>query len=123
LEVSLLDRRRLTRSGYDAPAEPLTLAPFLNLAREISALFVPLKMRSEFRASLEESLLAASQQQIARRTLALDPLRLGLPSYGRLEDGWLDRRWVVGAAVGSAVSIASIASIVAIVWRHRSKAA
>lgn len=114
----MLEQRRLPAARPAAPVEPLALSPFLNLAREVSALFVPPHMRPEFRAALERSLLIAARRQTAHDILYQDP---GQPAAGRLEGVTFDRRWVVGAALGSAA--VSIVSIVALVWHHRSKAA
>jgi hypothetical protein len=91
----------------------LSLVPFLALARELAALFVPIQPRAEFRAELERNLMAAARQQIAHNRLLCAP-----PTIPFQRDG---RRWVWGAAtVGSAVSLASI---VAYVWFHRHRQA
>ena len=120
-EGRLFERRRTPHTGHGVPAEPLTLVPFLGLARELTALFVPPRMRPEFRTGLEQSLLIAGHQQRAQAAIQL-PAYVSLPRSlaDRVNDVQVDRRWVVGAAVGSAVSIASI---VALVWRYRSRAA
>ena len=117
----MFERRRTPHSGHGAPAEPLTLVPFLGLARELSALFVPPVMRPEFRTGLEESLMISARRQNTHDLLNLPGYITPHRSLGDwATEAQADRRWVVGAAVGSAVSIASI---VALVWHYRSKAA
>jgi hypothetical protein len=106
-------------SGHDAPVEHLTVVPFLALAREISALFVPPRMRPGFRAELEESLVIAARRQVARDFL-YGPGPAPRTWRRRVDDVQINAGWVVGGALASAVSIAGI---VAFVWRHRSKAA
>lgn len=104
----------------------LTLAPYLALVRDLTALIVPVQPNAAFRDSLEASLLAAARQQSALEKLAIaapaavhpvDPVwnwREFLPES-------FDRRWVIGAAaVGSAVSVAGV---VAYFWRQRERRA
>lgn len=97
--------------------DTLSVVPFLSLARELAALFVPVRPARQFRDDLESSLLVAAQQQRARAALVgYDPLE-ALPG----EREGLERRWVIGAAAAAAVgSAVSIAGIVAYVWRRRS---
>ncbi len=95
--------------GLSRPGAVLSVVPFLGLARELAALFVPVQLRPQFRADLERSLLAAARQQNARAAMAgfASPATLGGARFDAFE-----RRWVIGAAaaaaVGSAVSIAGI---------------
>jgi len=91
----------------------VSLTPFLTLAREIAALFVPVHLRDEFRAELNRDLMVAARQQYARELLLF-------PAPGT-EQSRLSRRWVWGAAtLGSAVSLAGI---VALVWYQRRRQA
>ncbi len=104
----------------------LSLAPYLNLARELAGLLVPVRPRPEFKQALEESLLIE-----ARRRHALENLAITGPASaqhrGPLE-AWRDallenpeRHWVIGAAaLGSAVSVMGI---VAYLWRQRGRRA
>lgn len=102
------------------PAEPqagdmLTIMPFLALARELAALFAPVTPRPEFRADLENMLIAQARQQAARSAL--------LPVAMDARDGG-ERRWVKGAAAAAAVgSAVSLAGIFVYVLRRRDRAA
>ncbi|MGC8780612.1 MAG: hypothetical protein ACP5UQ_07075 [Anaerolineae bacterium] len=107
------------------PTLILPLAPYLGMARELASLIVPVQPRSEFRADLYEELMERARR---RQTAGLPVVEIapaeGIPArFAR----WIvngptqDRRWVWGAAaVGSAVSLAGLATLV---WRRRSKAA
>lgn len=107
----------------DTSPSPLPLAPYLTLARELSALIVPVQPDSEFRAELYYSLLAsAAQRQAPAAALPATAraLAAGIPvRFAR----WViavpgqDRRWMwSAAAVGSAVSLAGL---VTYVWHRR----
>lgn len=104
----------------DTPS-PLPLAPYLTLARDLSAVIVPVQPRSEFRSELYRSLLECAAQRQAELFPPADQRQTpGIPArFAR----WVvaapgqDRRWVWGAAaVGSAVSLAGL---VTYVWRRR----
>jgi hypothetical protein len=103
------------------PTEPLNLSPFLALARELSALLLPVKPRAQFRADLHRNLVASAQRQQAQLLVALSAH--DAPAPGALPQRQVEKyaarwerelgqgsiRWVVGAAaVGSAVSLAGI---------------
>ncbi len=101
----------------------LTLAPYLALSRDLSALITPVSPDDQFRAQLYGSLLDhARRQQVQPMLLPLteaDP-ETGIP---RRVVRWVahvpgqDRRWVWGAAaVGSAMSLAGL---VTLVWHRR----
>jgi hypothetical protein len=103
--------------------QSLTLAPYLALSRDLSALIIPVTPDDQFRAQLYESLLdRARRQQVQPMLLPLteeDP-ETGIPHR---VVRWVanvpgqDRRWVWGAAaVGSAVSLAGL---VTYVWHRR----
>jgi hypothetical protein len=103
-------------------SEPLTLSPFLALARELSALLLPVKPRPQFRAELHRNLVVSAQRQQAQLLVALAAREAPSPSMfpQRQAENYAGRwerelnlgggmRWVVGAAaVGSAVSLAGI---------------
>lgn len=103
----------------------LTLAPYLELARELTDLIVPVQPRPEFRDGLYADLVerARRRQASALPMVEIEPAG-DIPA--RLAR-WIvtvpvqDRHWVwKAAAVGSAVSLAGLATLV---WRRRSKAA
>jgi hypothetical protein len=95
--------------------DTLSIVPFLSLAREMAALLVPLEPRAEFRAELERTLVAEARQQAVQGRLMPTPLDYREPP---------ERRWMVGAAAAAAVgSAVSIASIMVYVWRRRERAA
>lgn len=104
----------------------LTLAPYLALARDLTALIVPVRPRPAFRAHLEDSLLEAARRQRALEQLAISPATE--TSSANTTWAWrdllgenLDRRWMLGAAaVGSAVSVAGV---LAYFWRQRERRA
>jgi hypothetical protein len=99
-------------------ADIVSVMPFLSLARELAALFIPVQPRQRFRDDLERSLIAEARQQNAYGALA----RYNNAQIVRVEG--TDRRWVIGAATAAAVgSAVSIAGIVAYVLRHRSERA
>lgn len=111
----------------DTLPPPLPLAPYLALARELSALIVPVQPDSEFRAALYHSLLANAAQRQAQSAMpsaTARTLEAGIPvRFAR----WViavpgqDRRWVWGAAaVGSVVSVAGL---MAYFWRQRERRA
>jgi hypothetical protein len=99
--------------GPAQPGTALSVVPFLGLARDLSALLLPVQPRSQFRADLERSLLAEARQQNATSSLADYAWTAG-PAGARFD--LLERRWVIGAAaaaaVGSAVSLAGIMAYV-----------
>lgn len=104
----------------------LTLAPYLTLARDLTALIVPLQPSATFRENLETSLLAAARRQSTLEKLAI----VGPAAAYPVDPAWnwrdllpegVDRRWVIGAAaVGSAVSVAGV---MAFFWRQRGRRA
>lgn len=104
----------------------LTLAPYLALARELTALLTPVRPRLAFRAGLEASLLEAARRQCALEKLAIAPSVAPEPSdvgwtWRQRFAGGRERRWVIGAAaVGSAVSVAGA---MAYFWRQRGRRA
>ena len=96
----------------------LSLAPFLALVRELSALLLPARPRPAFREALAESLLVAAKQMCA-----LQALDIAAPAPQGSQAGAIgrERRWVIGvAAVGSAVSVAGL---IAYLWHQRSQRA
>lgn len=105
----------------------LNLGPFLAVARDLTALLVPVRPRPAFRHALEANLVAAARQHRALETLDIAAPVAHLSSWHGLSD-WRElvasgreRRWVVGAAaVGSAVSAAGI---VAYLWHQRGQRA
>lgn len=115
------DTSRLRHTG---DSHILNVAPFLNLAREVSTLIVPVPVRPAFRTELERSLLVAARQQAAQHRLDIQVPAVELaPQYRELAVGVvqpvtdrMDRRWLMGAAVGSAFSLAGL---MAYVWRQR----
>jgi hypothetical protein len=123
--------------GWQAqwPGLSALLVPLLALAREIAALFVPVKPRSAYRVELHRRLVADARQRQALHNLALDqaeaearglaPQVLSGKVWAWLNQetgGWQpDPRWMIGAAaVGSAVSLAGI---LAYLLRHRGRPA
>ncbi len=101
-------------------ADMLSVMPFLSLARELAALFLPVAPAPQFRDDLERSLMAAAYQQNARAAL----VGYGEPGGMSVEREGFERRWVIGAAAAAAVgSAVSIAGIVAYVWWHRGERA
>jgi hypothetical protein len=101
----------------------LTLAPYLALSRDLSALLTPVSPDDQFRAQLYDSLVDRARRQQSQ------PLLLPLTEddsdtrIPRRVVRWVanvpgqDRRWVWGAAaVGSAVSFAGL---VTYVWHRR----
>ena len=98
-----------------AASDTLSVVPFLTLARELAGVLTPLEPSAEFRAELERTLLAEARQQSAQARLL--PLTIDTRESP-------ERRWMVGAAAAAAVgSAVSIASIVVFVWRRRERAA
>ncbi len=105
----------------------LTLLPYLALARDLSALLIPVQPSECFHAELYRSLVENARQRQAQAVLfppATDEVSTGIP---RRVARWVmsvpgqDRRWVWGAAaVGSAVSMAGIATYM---LRHRGRKA
>lgn len=113
------------RQAKNADVRLLNIAPYLNLARDISALLVPVPVRPAFRAQLEHSLLIAARRQAAQRTLDIEFPTVELTQgYRELATGMadrMDRRWLMGAVgVGSAFSLAGL---MAYVWRQRRRRA
>ena len=99
------------------PGDALSIVPFLNLARELAALLIPVKPNADFRSELELSLLAEA------RHLAAFPADRLAPDFSAPRE-FSERRWVVGAAAAAAVgSAVSIAGIVVYVLRRRDRAA
>jgi hypothetical protein len=119
--------RRLWPQGAAAPATTLTIAPFLALARELSALLTPVEPRQTFRDELYHSLLIAARQHQAQTALDIVPPAAGwaesssadpLASLRGLMPEGVDRRWTMGAAaVGGAISL----GILAYFLRHRDR--
>ncbi|MCX7668944.1 MAG: hypothetical protein N2439_02585 [Anaerolineae bacterium] len=103
----------------------LTLAPYVKLARELTDLLVPVPPRPDFVAGLYTDLLerAHKRQTGGLPVVELEPTA-GIPvrvARWIMNVPTQDRRWMWGAAaVGSAVSLAGLATLV---WRRRSKAA
>ncbi|MGE5601610.1 MAG: hypothetical protein ACM30E_01085 [Nitrososphaerales archaeon] len=109
-----------TRTPAVQPGDEIvSVMPFLALARELAALFLPVRPAQGFRDDLERSLMAAAYQQNARAAL------VGYGEPGTLSVGreGFERRWVIGAAAAAVGSAVSIAGIVAYVWWHRSERA
>ena len=103
--------------------EGLTLAPYLALSRDLSALLTPAPPDDRFRAQLYGSLIDHARRRQSQPLLL--PLMEEDPETGipRRVVRWVtnvpgqDRRWVWGAAaVGSAVSLAGL---VTYVWHRR----
>lgn len=82
-------------TGYQKPVESLLL-----LAKKLAALLVPVEPLPSFREGLGQELLAVAQEKMASP-------RLTAQAHGR--------RWeiLVGAAVGSLVSVAAVVALVA----------
>lgn len=114
------------------PGAP-SVAPFLELSRDLRDTLVPIQPRPQFRAQLHLDLIAAARRQEALRKLGLgaeapdsSPGRAG--EYGgrilqrlHLSPGQISRRWVVGAAAaGSAASLVGV-GVVAYVRRRRGR--
>lgn len=101
--------------GDPRSGETLSVVPFLALARELAALLVPIQPSAEFRAELERTLVAEAWRQNTQALL--------MPA--ELDDRDApERRWMMGAAAAAAVgSAVSIASIVVYVLRRRDRAA
>jgi hypothetical protein len=125
------DERGKGARMLNRPAEPLNIYPFLALARELSALLLPIRPRAQFRVDLHRSLVASAQRQQAQMLMTLTAQDGAAPPAlpqqqvekyaARLERelGQGSIRWVVGAAaVGSAVSLAGI---LAYLVRRRSR--
>lgn len=107
-------------SATPQTADMLSVMPFLSLARELAALFLPVAPAQQFREDLEQSLRTAAYQQNARAAL----IGYAEPGAVSVEREGFERRWVIGAAAAAAVgSAVSIAGIVAYVWWHRSERA
>ncbi|MGQ9490627.1 MAG: hypothetical protein ACUVR4_13400 [Anaerolineae bacterium] len=104
----------------------LSLAPYLDLARELAALLVPQRLRPEFKRALEAGLLTEARRQHALRQLAISSPAAAEPHQSL--EAWRDallegpkRHWVIGAAtLGSAVSIVGL---LAYLWRQRNQRA
>lgn len=90
----------------------LTLMPFLSLVRELGGVLVPLQPRPLFREELHHSLVKAARHQYAQMMLDVVPPGVDAPAGS-------GRRWVLGAAVGSAVSL----GLAAYFWRQRGQRA
>ena len=105
---------RLVRDKADergkalSPAELSEVAPFLQLNERLKKTLIPVTSSAEFRANLKDSLMANAAQ---RQSLT--------PGSARIPP--LQRKWVIiGAAAGSAISVAGI---VAAVLLHQRSAA
>jgi hypothetical protein len=87
------------------PAHEGELTPLLQIAQRVKTTLVPVTPSPEFEAGLKRELLAAAMQRAeAKRSRRHVPL--------------LQRREVlIGAAVGSAISVAGI--VAALLWRQR----
>jgi hypothetical protein len=83
------------------PAHEGELASLLQIAQRVKAALVPATPSPEFEAGLKRELLTAAMQRRSRKPIPL-----------------LQRRGVlIGAAVGSAISVAGI--VAALLWRQR----
>jgi hypothetical protein len=99
----------------------LSVVPLLGLARELAVLFLPMQPRSQFRADLERSLLAAARQQNAQAVLASFAAGASLTSP---RPDVFERRWVIGATAAAISSAVSIAGVVAyMIYRRGGRAA
>lgn len=136
------ESRQMSLGGTTGPAstrspDALLLAPLLELARDIAAVMLPVRMRPAFRAELRLGLVAAARQHEAQQMVFLFPD--GTQSgAGRAPAIWLDR--VSGLAesagqgwneigqgerrlmVGAAAAL-SLAGILAYVLHQRSRVA
>jgi hypothetical protein len=122
-----------TSSPKASPAPRSTLALLLNLSRELGLLLVPVQPRTEFREDLYCRLVAEARRQRVRRVLSLTPTdarasggltsvpeeSVGVLHRAGLASGRTNRRWIIGAAVGSA----SVLGLWVVVWSRRHRAA
>jgi hypothetical protein len=119
----LLLTRADSRSLSQIVEESTVLEPFLALTRELAVLFAPVRPRPQFRTALRHSLVVEARRQQTQRLLQLvePPIAEATDASAMLSDrvmGWLqqgqdwqsEHRWMVGAAVGSAVSLVGIAA-------------
>jgi hypothetical protein len=98
----------------------LSVTWLLDLSRELSNLLVLLHLRPEFRDELYRQLLVEARRQQALRVLSLtgddvggqarESVALREESNGmtrrhQLDSGPTNRRWIIGAAVGSASAL------------------
>jgi hypothetical protein len=116
-----------------SPAPRSTLALLLDLSRELGSLLVPVQPRTEFQADLYCALVAEARRQRARQVLSLTPTNarasggltsaseqlVGLMHRVELASGRTNRRWIIGAAVGSA----SLLGLWVVVRSRRNRAA
>jgi hypothetical protein len=105
----LLNRETNSQDYADLfPAHEDQLTPLLQIAQRVKATLVPVTPSPEFEAGLKRELLtAAAKRAEAQRSRKHSPL--------------LQRRGVlIGAAVGSAISVAGI--VAALLWRQRDTA-
>jgi hypothetical protein len=122
------------QSGAVPPArgdQVVSLTPFLTLARELSALYVPVQMRPEFAVELDAEIRAAAFERYAQNLASSDAgavqhrYRDRMMGYLQPVSDRVDRRLVIGAALaGSAAAVSvSIAGLVAYAWRQRGRRA
>jgi hypothetical protein len=115
VEVLAAHADQLANSETDAdeyailfPAHRAELAPLLQVAQQIKRVLVPVTPSAEFETGLKRDLLAAALQR-AEAESARRPTSL-----------LYRRRILIGAAIGSAISLAGI--VAALLWRGRSTA-
>lgn len=102
---SYLDRLNALGVGERAPFEPAALRDLALLARRLKAILIPVEPSPLFREALRARLLVAAREQVMKPR----------PSWPAQHKKGL----LIGAAVGSALSLAGI---VALLFRLRSLA-
>ncbi|OGR23926.1 MAG: hypothetical protein A2139_01780 [Desulfobacca sp. RBG_16_60_12] len=90
------------------PAYRAELAPLLRIAEQVKAALAPVSASPEFQSGLKRDLLAAALQRAEKQR------------NKRRTSFLLRREVLIGAALGSAISLAGI--IAALLWRQRSVA-
>jgi hypothetical protein len=88
------------------PAYHSELAPLLRIAEQVKAALAPVTASPEFQSGLKRDLLAAAFQRAEKRRSK------------RRTSFLLSRKVLIGAALGSVISLAGI--VAALVWRQRS---
>jgi hypothetical protein len=109
----------------------VSITPYLALARELSALYVPVQMRPEFAVALDAEIRAVARERYAedffRSAVGENQHRYRDRVMGYLQpvSDRMDRRVVLGAAaLGSAAAVSvSIAGLLAYAWRQRGRRA
>ncbi len=111
VEVLAAHADQLANSETDAdeyailfPAHQAELAPLLQVAQQIKTVLVPVTLSPEFETGLKRDLLAAA-------------LRRAEAQSTRRPTSLYRRRILIGAAIGSAISLAGI--VAALLWRGR----